>query len=285
MKTKIFNIIRSIFKLPFFENWLREIVKGKSANSFFSKLVPNNYQYAKNSLREFEYKGIRLKLDIHDYLAHFIYFGFEDPSHATLMNLIKKDDVILDIGTNYGTTILQFAKQTGNRGQVYGFEPDFINFSVCMENIKLNSFANLQVENIGLGSKEGSFFLVVDNESNRGMNRIGNNSKGKNSHEVKIIRLDDWVNQKGIEIINLIKIDVEGFEMEVLRGGEQSLRKYHPLLFIELDDTNLVQQNSSAKELVEFLNQLNYTIYHSETGKQIFGTDSFRDCHYDIICK
>lgn len=285
MKTSIFNIIRSIFKFPFFENRLRKMVRGKSTASFFSKLVPNNYQYPVNSFREFEYKGIRLKLDIHDYLAHFIYFGFDDPSHSTLMNLIKRDDVVLDIGTNYGTTILQFAKQTGSHGQVYGFEPVPINYSVCRENIKLNSFTNILVENIGLGSKEGSFFLVVDNESNRGMNRICENGKGKDSHEVKIIRLDDWVKGNSIEIINLIKIDVEGFEMEVLKGGEQTLRKHHPLLFIELDDTNLAQQNTSAKELVGFMNRLNYTIYHSETKKQIFETDNFTDCHYDVICR
>lgn len=174
MKTKFFDFFRAIFRVPFLEKVLRRFVHNKDAHSFISKLVPNNYQYPKNSTREFQYNGVNLKLDIHDYVGHYLYFGFKDAEHQKLMSLVKKDDVVIDIGTNCGTSILQFAKIIGNGGQTFSFE---------------------------------------------------------------------------------------------------------------LDDNNLKQQNSSAKELIHFLTQMNYHIQHSENGNVVLQTDNFTNCHYDIICK
>jgi FkbM family methyltransferase len=285
MKTKLFNLIRSTFKLYVFEKCLIKLVNGKAPNSFFAKLIPNNYQYAKNSFRIFEYNGVMLKLDISDYLAHYLYFGFKDSSHIKLYKLVKKNDLVLDIGTNFGTTLLQFAKIIGKNGFVYGFEPDPQNFSICQNNIKLNNFSNIKVENLGVGSKEDKLMLIVDSENNRGMNRISIENKGKESYIVKIICLDDWIRSNNINQINLIKIDVEGFELEVLKGAEKTLKSIKPILFIELDDNNLKLQNSSAKELIEYLVQFEYEIMHSENEKMILSTDNFNNCHFDIICK
>lgn len=284
MKTKIFNVIRNFFKIPFFERTLRTFVIGKEVSSVVAKLVPNNYQYSKESIREFEYKGVRLKLDIHDYVAHYLYFGFKDISHEKLMSLLKKDDVVVDIGTNYGTTILQFAKIIGKNGVAYGFEPDPVNFSISMENLKLNTFRNIQIENVGLGNSEKMASLVVDTESNRGGNRISSNSEGKESHLIRVVRFDDWATNKNFTKINLIKIDVEGYELEVLNGAVQTLKKFKPILFIELDDKNLRQQNSSARAVIKFLLDLNYEITHSENRQKITLETDFTQCHFDVIC-
>jgi FkbM family methyltransferase len=285
IKTKALNLIREVFKISFLESTLRKVLSKKIAFSFFVKLVPNNYQYKKNSIKHFTYKGINLKLDIHDYVGHYHYFGLKDIEQENLMSLIKPGDFVMDIGTNYGTTILQFANLIGVKGKAFGFEPDPINFEICKQNIQLNQFKNLSVENIGLGNKEAEVNLVVDFESNRGGNRISENIVGKESHQIKIIQFDNWILDKKIEKINLIKIDVEGYEMEVLKGAEQSIIKYKPILFIELDDNNLKQQNSSAKELISYLINLNYFIINSLTNQQVNFDDNFLNCHYDIICK
>ncbi len=285
IKTKLINFIRIIFKFYLFEKLLRKLVNGKLPNSIIAKLVPNNYQYPKNSVRIFEYYGVMLKLDISDYLAHYLYFGFKDSSHIKLYTLVKKDNLVFDIGTNFGTTLLQFAKIIGKNGIAYGFEPDPTNFSICQNNIKLNKFSNIRVENLGVGSKDDTLLLVVDSEHNRGMNKISLENNGKESFFVKIICIDDWVDSKNITQIDLIKIDVEGFEMEVLKGAEKTLKTIKPILFIELDDNNLKLQNSSAKELVEYLMFLGYEILHAETESVILNTADFKNCHYDIICK
>lgn len=283
-KTRILNIFREIFRVPFLENRLRNISMGRSTSSLPARLVPNNYQYPVGSFRSFDYKGINLKLDIHDYVSHYLYFGFKDSAHEKLMSLVKEGDVLLDIGTNYGTTILQFARIIGDKGKAYGFEPDPVNFEICQDNLVLNRFSNISVENIGLGRQTGEAILVIDTESNRGGNRIGNPSATQEWHKVQIRTLDDWIRYNDIHKIDLIKIDVEGFEMEVLSGAVDILSKLSPPLFVELDNNNLSQQKSSAKELVTFLEGYDYRITHAESGETVSSNKDLSNCHFDIVC-
>lgn len=285
MKTKLFNIGRKLFQIPFLEKALRKKTIGKPTSHFFCKLAPNNYQYPKGSLRHFELNGIQFELDIHDYVGHYLYFGFEDRAHLQLMSLAKKGDIVLDIGTNYGTTILQFAQQVGAEGKCYGFEPDPTNYQICQRLLSFNQFKTIQVENIGLGNEKGAFTLVVDTPSNRGGNRISANAAGKEAVTVQVEILDEWMEKKQISSVQLIKIDVEGFEMNVLKGAVHTIEKFHPLFFVELDDNNLKLQKSSAREVVEFFTRLNYQVTVAETGQIVTSEFDFRDCHFDIIAK
>lgn len=284
VKTKVFNHFRQIFKYSMFEKALRYLIIRNLILGLSEKLVPNNYQYASKSMRGFSYNGAVMEVDIHDYVGHYLYFGFEDKGHDALMNLVKKNFVILDIGTNIGSTLLQFANKIGPEGKVYGFEPDSENYANCMYNIGLNNFKNVSVDNIGLGSASGEFLLSIDCESNRGGNRIVANPNAS-AKKIKVDTLDSWVEKNNIKKCDLIKIDVEGYEMNVLEGGLATINKYHPILFIELDDNNLKLQNSSAIELVSLLLKCGYVIIHAETNQEVTSDFNFRNTHFDIICR
>ncbi|MFN7013249.1 MAG: FkbM family methyltransferase, partial [Bacteroidia bacterium] len=119
--------------------------------------MPNNYQYNKNSYRNFKYNNLNFYADISDYMAHYIYFGFKDLSLENMLNYIKPNDVIIDVGTNIGCSLLNFANKTGSGGKVYGFEPDSYNFTICKKNISLNTLKNIELHNIGLGNEQGKF--------------------------------------------------------------------------------------------------------------------------------
>jgi len=284
-KTKSLNILRSVLKIPLLEESLKRLVKDKSSNSFLGKLVPNNYQYQKGSWRVCKKNGINLKLDIHDYVGHYMYFQFKDAGQERLVSFAKKGDYVLDIGTNIGVTLLNFAQKVAREGMVYGFEPDPENYGYCIQNIGLNSFTNIQLENFGLGKENGTFSMVVDTESNRGCNRITFDESRKESYEVKVETLDNWAFEVGLSKLDLVKIDVEGFEFQVLSGGKSLLAKYKPTMFIELDDNNLKSVGDSAKEVISFLfNQLGYkTIVKAENDQIISIDDDFSNCHFDIV--
>ena len=286
LKTTLLNFFRQFFLITPFEKWLVKKTQNKLPSSLVGKLVPNNYQYKKGTIRKFKtHNDVMLEVDISDYVGHYLYYGFKDDGHEKLYELVKKGDYILDIGTNIGSTILQFAVLIGKEGFVYGFEPDSINYANCQRNISLNNFSNLEVSQIGLGDERGSFDLVVDTDSNRGGNRISDNISGKSTSKIVVERLDDWMQNKPIERVDLIKIDVEGYELKVLKGGEKSILKYKPIFFIELDEDNLKATGDSANKLIELLEEWNYSIIDSITGLPVKSTDNFINCHVDIIAR
>ncbi|HSY76221.1 MAG TPA: FkbM family methyltransferase, partial [Bacteroidia bacterium] len=102
---------------------------------------------------------------------------------------------------------------------------------------------------------------------------------------VDIVKLDDFVKDKQIPKIDLIKIDTEGFEINVLKGAEETLKKNMPILFIEVDNDHLMAQHSSAKDLITYIKSLGYEITADRTGKLVSPSDDLNNCHFDIICK
>lgn len=285
LKTKTFDFFRQIFKISFLERFLVKITTNKPFSSIVVKFIPNNYQYKSNSIRIVNRKGINYKLNIFDYVDWWIYFGLIDDSRERLYELAGDGNTIIDVGANMGETIMNFSNIVGTKGEVYGFEPDRINHERCTDNLKLNNFKNIILNNVGLGDVPGQFKIRVDTPSNRGGNRISNSTDDTNTEIINVITLDDYVNNNKLHRVNLIKIDVEGFELNVLKGAIKTLNQYKPILFIELDDTNLNQQNHTAQELVSFLMNIGYKIVNAETNESITEESDFKNCHYDIICR
>jgi FkbM family methyltransferase len=285
LKTKILNVFRLVFKIHFMEKMLVKRTNGKSFNSTAIKFIPNNYQYKKNTWRTVCRDGINYRLDIYDYIDWWLYFGIKDEGRDELYALTKTGAIIFDIGTNVGETLMNFAKLVGPNGFVHGFEPDTVNHARCMQNIKLNDFKNIVINKKGLGNVPGKFSLMVDTPSNRGGNRISEKAGEKDVETIDVITLDDYVSDFSLDRLDLIKIDVEGFEFNVLKGAEKTITKFKPALFIELDDNNLKDQQSSAKDLVEFLIGMGYEIFNAQVKNSINGHTDFTNCHFDIICK
>jgi Methyltransferase FkbM domain len=118
------------------------------------------------------------------------------------------------------------------------------------------------------------------NQNNPGMNRILAEDKDLPFKKIEINTLDNILFEKNIAKVDFIKLDVEG-----LSGAKNTLQS-KPLLFIELDDSNLKENNKSAKELIALLISFGYTeIHRADNLIPVSIDDDFADCHYDIIVK
>lgn len=283
-KVKVFNVFRGVFKIPFLERALVSLTIGKPPDHLFCKFVPNPYQYSPGTYREIDRNDIRLRVDISDYIGHYLYFGFLDTGIGNLFSLCKKNFTVIDIGTNIGWVALNFAR-ISQTGRVIGFEPDPFNYNECKKNIDRNALLNLTVLPYGLGETSAEVGMEVRTPDNRGGNRIAPKG-GSSSVTVYIKQLDDINEVSLLPAIHLMKLDVEGYELKVLRGAADTLQKHKPTLFIEIDDENLRDQGDSAKDLISFLELNGYgSISHAETNVKVTSSTNFSHCHFDIVAR
>lgn len=283
-KTRFFNFFRKLFTIPYFENILLKTGAGK-LGGFVSKLVPPGYLYKKKTYRTVIRNGITYRLDISNSIDNFVYFNFPEKTYDTVTDVIKQADVIIDIGANIGITTLFFAS-LNEKAKVYAFEPHLKSFMRCKENASLNNFKNITYLNKGLGAVKGFEKLYEIRENNPGMNRILKENKNVPFTTITIDTLDDFTRDKNISKIDFIKIDVEGYEYEVIYGGRKTIAESKPVMLVELDDNNLREHNRSARELLLLLQELGYnTFYHAIEHTVLLPENDFRNCHFDVVAK
>ncbi|MCL4477633.1 MAG: FkbM family methyltransferase [Deltaproteobacteria bacterium] len=154
-----------------------------------------------------------------------------------------------------------------------------------MKNISLNDFSNIKVFNMALGNESKEKILIVPYGRNMGGAYLTSINSSDGGTKVAMNMLDSFVMENQISKIDLIKIDVEGYEFNVLNGAKESIKKYKPKLFIEVDDNHLQRQGISVKELIEFISTFGYFIIKADTGQEITKDYNFKNVHFDIICR
>jgi FkbM family methyltransferase len=284
-KTKFLNTFRKILAGPAIDPILAFLMrKLPILKKLTGKIIPPEYLYKKPSLRNYSVNGIRMELDISNLVDHFIYFSFEHRAISNFVKELKAGDTVLDVGANIGYTTLLFGKKC-KEGRVLSFEPSKQLFHTLTQHVQLNALTNVEPINLGLGEKESTAKLFVVDKFNTGMNRIlEQTDEDIPCESISIKKLDDIINSKGLQKVNAIKIDVEGFEYKVLQGAISTLTRMRPVMMIEVNDRNLKQQNSSRQELFSFLKDLNYKAFDAETMKEIDLTGDYPLPHFDILC-
>ncbi len=283
-KTSFLNRLRLFGMRPSVERILAELSQNKTAGELFARIAPNNYQYPRNTMRVCERGGIRYSLDISDYMQYCIYFGIEIEPRHTLYSLVKNGTTVIDVGTNVGETLLNFAK-INRDGRNIGFEPVPHLYEKARVNIGLNDFANIELVNKGLSSRKESLTFNEVAENNSGGTFLTRENNSDAVRSVQAVRLDEFAEQSGLKDIALIKIDVEGFEMEVLKGAENVLERSNPILFVEIDDRYLARQQSSSTEIFDFLAARGYKIRNAATGENVSSPSAISGKHLDIIAE
>lgn len=286
-KTKVFNFFRKFFIFSGIDKLLADLTRRAKSGTLPAKLVPPNYLYPPDTLRRCSIGGIHFLVDISETNGHSSYFSLDEEGQELMFSNIKEGMTVIDIGANIGALTLKFAKKVGLPGKVFSFEPSPVNYKRAAKNISLNDFTNITLINQGLGNEKSTALLYNVNPNNRGMLRIlqdGGQFDRFETEEVEIDTLDASMERFSIPRPEFIKIDVEGFEYKVLKGARNTLNRCKPVLFIELDDNNLQEQKSTAKEVVRFLKQMGYQIVNTETKEEIDENSHVANCHFDILC-
>ncbi len=284
IKAMVLRALRTPLFNPTIENILQMFTTRTHYGGLISKIPPKHVHHRSKAIRRTTVNGINYSVDLSDLVGWYAFWGFQFASRQRLYSLIHPGDTVLDIGANLGEVSLNAARMVGDAGKVFAFEPFPANFRKLQENAALNCFSNLSLINKALGSEATTLSMFSPQDGNEGMNRISSSaSPGSDETSVDVITLDDFVDDEALKKIDLIKIDVEGFEMNVLKGAIKSLQKFKPKLFVEVTDEYLTEQGSSASELINFLLNQDYALTHAENGDAVTTSSKYLKTQFDVV--
>jgi FkbM family methyltransferase len=191
----------------------------------------------------------------------FWYGHYELNSINLLIQLIEKDSIVIDIGANIGYYTIVAASRTVS-GHVYAFEPLSFLCKEIEKNVLLNCLHNVKVNHSALGSREQDSIAYLSSEDNIGMSGLvpAENFSGK-TEAVHSTTLDKWKEIEKIKRIDIIKIDVEGGELDVLSGMRNTLAACRPIMLIEVIEHQLERFGASIEELYSFVRSYNYNAF------------------------
>lgn len=191
-------------------------------------------------------------------------YSYRGPSRTVK---VGAGDVVLDCGGCWGDTALYFAGLTGQAGQVHVFEFNSTNLQILTTNLDLNPTLMdvVQMVNRPLWSTSGLPVYVID----KGPGSTVSFEKLEGAEEVSTITIDDYLASKGDGRIDFIKMDIEGAELEALKGAEKSIRAFRPSLAIAI-----YHKAEHFYQIMQWIDQLDlgykftmdhYTIHTEET--------------------
>jgi FkbM family methyltransferase len=174
------------------------------------------------------------------------------------ISYLKKGDTVVDIGANIGTLTLLSASLVEEDGKVYSFEPNPRTYKYLLKNIKLNGFNNIGTFCMALGDKT-SVAELADLSSDDMNHILSDKSENIRTINIKLSRLDDLLTSS-IKKINLLKIDVEGYELFVLKGAEKLLEKTE-CIYYESWEKHYTKFNYKTQDVMILLKEKGFKIF------------------------
>ncbi|WOK05577.1 FkbM family methyltransferase [Imperialibacter roseus] len=213
--------------------------------------------------------GVRFLIDRSDYMQWHILVGLPDNSWKTAAKKIERFDRystihVFDVGANSGAFALKlaacFSDSYCDNISIHAFEPNPKMLKVLRDNCKLNPMLErmICIHPYGLGASN-SMLPFSFSKDNSGAGRF--DEKGtENVVSLTVKTLDEVCDNIEVNSLTFLKLDVEGFEPEVLKGARKTILRFKPAIYIEMTDKWFQQRGSSCKQILEYFWELGYQI-------------------------
>lgn len=192
----------------------------------------------------------------------FLYGVYESFMLDLIKEHLSSGMTFVDIGANIGQHSMFAATLVGKTGSVHAYEPIPSLYTQLSKSSSENNFETiLHPHNYALGKVESTGQLFVS--ENIGGSSLVNEDKTRETIQVTIKKGDDEL--QSLSQVDMIKIDVEGYEYEVLEGIQGTLRKHHPVMLLEFSgDFYNKQGTGNGAKILALLKELNYSLYDIE---------------------
>lgn len=185
-----------------------------------------------------------------------LYGEYAEDEMGLLSNFLGPGQFVMDVGANIGAHTLFFAQKIGPEGRVLAFEPQRQVFQNLCANVALNGLSNVMTFHAGAADQHGMTAIPTpdyNHEGNFGAVSLLPDPRVQNAgtEPVQLMTLD----QLGLPHLALLKIDVEGMELAVLKGAAQTIQQHRPALYIEND------RPEASPALLGYLKESGYRVY------------------------
>jgi FkbM family methyltransferase len=212
--------------------------------------------------------GAIFELDARDLVARSILQtgSWEPPVTQAATQILKKDAVMIDVGAHIGYYSILASKAVGPGGKVVAVEPNPGTLRRLYKNLQLSNASNVVVEEVANTDRETTLQFFESSLWNSGMSSLSEaNAIRAPGHSVvtTTVRgrpLDAIVKELGLQRVDLVKIDVEGAEVQVLQGMKQILTELHPVLLVEMDAEQLANMGTSLEQMRALLIGSGYVV-------------------------
>jgi FkbM family methyltransferase len=179
------------------------------------------------------------------------YGEFSVAEQEVFAQIVRPGALVVEVGANIGAHTVQLSGLAGRDGEVHAFEPQRIVFQALCANLALNQCANVHARQAAVGEEVGACVVPAIDPTTR-TNFGGVSLRGVTAGEVvPLVTLDSL----DLPACHLLKVDVEGAEVEVLKGAEGLVQTYRPIMYLEND------RAERSEELLTLVERLDYRAY------------------------
>jgi FkbM family methyltransferase len=216
------------------------------------------------------YDRLRVRLYLGNDLSLCLYVlgAFEPNEFVFLSRLLGPGMVVLDGGANEGVYSLYAARLVGRQGAVLAVEPSTREFRRLRANIEMNRLDNVKTFKVALGSQAGEALLAVAASNHAGMNAIERQSSDQpaaawtESHEaVPVETIDAIVDRCRLQRLDVVKLDVEGSEVDAMDGAHAAIARFQPKILLEAEEARLASQGRTKEDLLRVLTAIGYELW------------------------
>lgn len=169
--------------------------------------------------------------------------------------------VFMDVGANLGL-IIAYVREQLPEAPVFAFEPGQKQADLLEKTLHANTLLQgVQLDRRALSNENGTQTFYIHPHRDYAKDGLRDTKRGEKTVaiEVETVTLDSWWEEKGKPHVDVIKMDTEGAELLILRGGERFLREVHPVLYLEVSNSNLIAYEYAPIDILSFLHEFGYT--------------------------
>lgn len=190
--------------------------------------------------------------------AIYLYGVYENLSTVAFLSLVQKGGTVVDAGAHIGHYALLAAERVGPEGCVIAFEPDPRNRARLERNVERNGLAQVEVMPFAVFDREATVPFVTAPEGNTGLGSLAPGASGALS--VRTVRIDDVLAERAIERVDVVKLDVEGFEGPALEGAALMIERSKPAVLFEVNRL-AAEHGAVTAPAIDILRRYGYRVH------------------------